>query len=289
MRYFHIMVAAVAGMTSAPALAQDKPITITFMARPADDSDLTFGHAFFCIAVPLQTGSKEDCFGFYAKDMIKVFDGPGLIASDLKPENMAGVTTSLKHRISEQTRQNVYATIRRWAGSDYKLLVNNCGDFLYDVAKTAGLAVPDRSSVTFPVAYVNGLKQLHWAGNWASTDAGSRFSVNIKDGQAEWTERSTSGAAFTRTVPVLVEGDSAKIERPNSGDVLTFLGFQPSLRAQILAAGPRPSYMTLSRLDGVMNASWYGLLAIKNDDATLKELKQPGSMPPKLYSMTRKP
>jgi hypothetical protein len=272
---------------SSPAEAEDKPITITFMARPVAMTPATFGHAFFCVSVPLQSGSKEDCFGFYPTDLKKAFDGPGKVASDLRPSAITGVTTSLRHEITEDARRRVYQTIERWAGADYKLLVNNCGDFLFDVAKVSGLAVPSRSSVLLPTDFVEGLKRLYWSGSWVSTDPGKRFLLAFSEQKADWTERAASGMSLTRTVSFAPQEGPTRIERNNGDEVLAFLGFQPTLRSQIVAQGPKPSYMILRRLDDRVVSQWYGLLVTKNEDASLKELKQPGSMPAKPYEMIR--
>jgi hypothetical protein len=70
--------------------------------------------------------------------------------------------------------------------------------------------------------------------------------------------------------------------------VLTFLGFQPELRAQILARSPIPSFITLSIDAQGLLAEWFGVLAIKDEQDRLQSLVQPGDRPPRRFHLQRR-
>jgi hypothetical protein len=276
-----------------PAWAADDDIAITFLARDtAPISQGTPGHAFFCITLKLATGPKEDCFGFYPENLAATFGGPGRVNDEFTRNAIPNVSMSLRHTITAERRTRIYQVIEQWAGKDYHLLVNNCGDFMFAVAEAAGLKLPDRRTVTLPTEFLEGLKDRYWSGGWISSDAQSRFSLR-QDGKTtiEWTERSASGATLSKSVAFAPFDDPVRIERANSDDVLTFLTFQPSLRAEILASrpGPEPSYLVMRRVDDRVFADWFGLTAIKDARGKLKELKQPGSTPAKRFEMDRVP
>lgn len=125
-------------------------------------------------------------------------------------------------------------------------------------------------------------------GTWQTTDVDQRFRLEISGGKYKLVERSSSGQTLSLEVTTSERPDGAlRLSRPNDNQVLTFLGIQPSLRAEILAKSPQASYIDL-RFDGDgMRADWYGLLVTKDANAHLKELVQPGTRPPKNYSFIR--
>lgn len=126
-------------------------------------------------------------------------------------------------------------------------------------------------------------------GKWESTDATGRWRLEFSDGAVKWTETGTAGS-LSRTVPVhnaLGFTAGLRIERPNDDEVLTFLGFGPSIRSQISASSPKPSYMVLFWKDGILSARWSGLLVTKDSKNQLKEIKQPGDTPWKPYEFRR--
>jgi hypothetical protein len=127
-------------------------------------------------------------------------------------------------------------------------------------------------------------------GKWRSAAPAQRFSIEISGTTAQWTERSAGGATLTRDVPLRELPDGTfRIERPNDAEVLSFLGFQPALRGEILAQGPLPSYMILSWDGESVRGDWYGLLVTKDANAHLKSIAQPGSRPPALFPLARLP
>lgn len=117
-----------------------------------------------------------------------------------------------------------------------------------------------------------------------------RFTLDIQGKKVKWTEKNTSGATLTKEVRIIELTDGKlKIERPNTDDVLAFLGFQPSLRAEITAQKPDPSFMVIYRNSDKLIAEWNGLTATKDNNAHLKELIQPGSRPAKIYDLIESP
>jgi hypothetical protein len=128
-------------------------------------------------------------------------------------------------------------------------------------------------------------------GKWDSADGDRRFRLECADQSCDWIERSKAGSQLRRRATLAPTGafGHARIERANDTEVLIFLGFQPSLRAEILARSPRPSFMNLTvGADGI-SAQWYGLSVKKNAQAKLEQLYQPGAKPPAAYSFVRAP
>ena len=125
-------------------------------------------------------------------------------------------------------------------------------------------------------------------GIWKSTDAEQRFRLNVSGAVFKLTERNSAGTELVRDARVQFDDDgTVKISRLNDDEVLNFLGFQPSLRAEIAARSPSPSFIWFSLADGGLHADWYGLLVTKDEKAHLKELVQPGTRPPKAFTFQR--
>lgn len=135
---------------------------IKFLARPTQVSgeaglSLT-GHAFVIVQRNLNSGIKEQAYGFYpatgGKGQVK---GPGLLkgagrcapsdpcakpnfASDL--QDIADVSVSAGVSITESQLKDVYKEIDKWAGRDYDLIDQNCVSFLKDVLLATGYDPP---------------------------------------------------------------------------------------------------------------------------------------------------
>jgi len=74
------------------------------------------------------------------------------------------------------------------------------------------------------------------------------------------------------------------LQRPNDDAALQFLGFADgALRAQILAAKPEPSTLTLTRAGDIINAVWRGLLVTKKPNGSLDKIVQPSAGAPKNF------
>lgn len=123
-------------------------------------------------------------------------------------------------------------------------------------------------------------------GKWQSPLPEQRFTLEFQGKKVKWIEKNQSGAVLTKETDITeISNGKFKIERPNTDDVLMFLGFQAGLRAEILARNPLPSFIVFTRNNDKLVAEWYGLLAVKGADAHLKELVQPGTKPPKIYEL----
>lgn len=125
-------------------------------------------------------------------------------------------------------------------------------------------------------------------GTWESDDAQRRFLLRIQGTSASWTERDAAGGVLTRQLPVWFGDDAATISRANDVEVLTFLGFQPKMREQILARAPIPSFMTLTIDDQGLLAEWFGVLVVKDEHDQLETLVQPGTRAPKRFRLQRR-
>lgn len=126
------------------------------------------------------------------------------------------------------------------------------------------------------------------AGKWQSSAPENRFGLEISWGKVRWTETNSAGAVLAREVSVKELPDGTfRIERSNDAEVLAFLGFQPSLRAEILAKNPQPSFMILTLSSSGLRGDWHGLSVTKDANARLKDLFQPGTKPPKSFAFSR--
>lgn len=124
-------------------------------------------------------------------------------------------------------------------------------------------------------------------GTWQSNDAAQRFKLKIVDNNVSWTEKNSGGTFLTREATLNTTGTNWKIERPNDSEVLKHLGFQQNIIPDILALGPRSSYILFNMKDGKLTANWYGLIVIKKPDGSVKELVQPGVRPPTQFIFLR--
>ena len=114
-----------------------------------------------------------------------------------------------------------------------------------------------------------------------------RFTFEFAGKKVKWTEKNQSGSKLTKEVDIKeLPNGKFKIERVNNDEVLAFLGFQQSLRAEILARNPQPSFIILSLNNDKIIAEWNGLIATKDANAHLREIIQPGIKPPKIFELS---
>src|SRR6266702_6003590 len=137
-------------------------ITLEFMASPEGfTSGPSLGHAFFCIGLDLNSGIKEDCFGFYAKTSAGMFvGGPGVVNSEFQknPGRFANVVSDFKTTISESQRKAIYQVISDFNAKNYSLIASSCIDLEMAIAQAAGLRAPPRSTIQLPRDFVDGIK-----------------------------------------------------------------------------------------------------------------------------------
>jgi hypothetical protein len=146
-----------------------------------------------------------------------------------------------------------------------------------------GIATP---STWFPFGYVDGLlaanpQAVHLDGAWTSSDG--RWRLEIKRGRYTWIERNASGQEHRRDAVLMRRpGDRPvfRIERANDAAYLAFAGARSSVIPAILAAGPQPSFMDLSRPSAeALDASWNGLRWTLDAQNRLTGIQQPGTSP----------
>ncbi|SCZ05653.1 hypothetical protein SAMN02927923_03724 [Microvirga guangxiensis] len=92
------------------------------------------GHAFTCIALHLNNGVKEDCYGFYPKNDGKgAIYGPGIVRSEAshKPTRFSRTSATVKVKISEEQRRQILEAPNRWNSTNYNLSDDNCIAFVH--------------------------------------------------------------------------------------------------------------------------------------------------------------
>lgn len=143
--------------------AQSHPpsIQIEVMASRTSWSDKEFaGHAFMCISIPLSSGIKEDCFGFYPRDGVKgIIGGPGITNSEFakNASRFSRVTISMKRPIADEGRRQILRLIDDWNAREYNLTHQSCIDFVNTVAKTLGWRTPPRIQTDLPATFLKKL------------------------------------------------------------------------------------------------------------------------------------
>ena len=127
------------------------------------------GHAFLCIAIPVSTGIKEDCYGFFLAQSLGAGKGivagsgvvlSGALASIGVPavNRMSQIAVSVRKPITEAQRRAILALIGRWNGHAYRLTDASCIDFVVEAAQAAGMVTPTHQPSQTPVSYLNALK-----------------------------------------------------------------------------------------------------------------------------------
>lgn len=126
------------------------------------------GHAFLCVAYHLNSGIKEECFGFYPKggglDML--IGGPGVADNEAlmkKPNrfNPGELTGEVSVKVTDTQLKATYKTLNEWNAKNYKLTNSNCISFVNAVAAGAGLKTPEQVGGMLPTTYLSELKKLN--------------------------------------------------------------------------------------------------------------------------------
>lgn len=265
---------------------------IVLAARKSDGPGV--GHAFVVWGVEDAKAqmSSTKAYGFYPDGAGKAVFGadvPGFIVNEAtKGPTHALLTSRVIVRVNKSEYEASQQLIVTWATQDYNLYNKNCVFFTKAVAEQVGLlGLPDPTA-QLPVDYYAAAVatvRTAYGGKWRTNDAEKRFSLEVGDGRFRWTEyrgaqqhaldiRGSSSSKVQRVV----------LERPNEDSVLQFLGFSSAaLRAQIIAAKPEPSTLTLTRSGAVLQAVWRGLLVTKKPDGSLNQIVQPSAGTSKTY------
>lgn len=252
------------------------------------------GHAFVVWGVedPQAQISRQMAYGFYPDGMGKaIFGGdvPGDVVNEATKEPYAALLTSrLIVRVNKTAYDESQRLIAGWETQDYNLYNRNCVFFTKAVAEQIGLIDLPDPTATLPVDYyatvVNAVRTAY-GGSWRTDDTNKRFGLEVKDGTFRWTEYQAAKQYAVQTTGTLSSTiTSVVLQRRNDDAALQFLGFADgALRAQILAAQPEPSTLTLTRAGDVINALWRGLLVTKKPNGSLDKIIQPSAGVPKNF------
>jgi hypothetical protein len=267
-------------------------------------NNTTTGHAFIVWGQESsvrQMSLLDGAFGLYPKadnsvgDRLKMtFETvPGEIADEFVKGSLRADLIRLIVRVNRNTYLQSLALKDSWGRRhDYQLLENDCVTFVTEVARLLKLRLPARNATDRPWTYVGKFiaenpQSAYFGGSWSKEPTG-RFSFKLAGDTGELSERNTTGVVLRRQVRVVQEGNTYRVYRNNDAEVLQFLGFQPTLRQQIIQRGPQPSYFVLERSGpNELKASWFGLVVTKDGQANLQELKQPGSTPGTPFTLTK--
>lgn len=160
------LVAAWLLLLPGPARAAPGDIMLEIMGAEVSWANREYvGHAFLCIALHLNSGIKEDCYGFYPASTTAVgrVSGPGVVSGEVgrNPTRFARVGAAAKRTITEDQRRAVLRAIDGWNARNYNLTDTNCIDLVHEVAGVVGMRRPDRGATQLPLAYVRELDRLN--------------------------------------------------------------------------------------------------------------------------------
>jgi hypothetical protein len=177
-------------------------------------------------------------------------------------------------------------------------LWKNCMDRVAEFVVTHGGAcgpAPHRTGLFpqewEPILNTSFFPLVNWVdpeGSWTSKDAQARFRLVIHPGfgTCELVERGRGGRELSRTVLMTSteSGDGWKVERSSvDPEILEFLGFDATARAQIIAAAPPPSFLAFNRKGGGLKAQWNGFIVERDGKGAIAAIKSPGAFKPKEY------
>jgi hypothetical protein len=137
-------------------------VQIEVMASEVSWTNQEFvGHAFICISIPVNSGIKEDCYGFYPKtnSVAGFIGGPGLTDSEFNrnPSRFSRVTVSYKRPITDEQRRAILKLVDEWNTHAYKLTNQSCIDFVNSVAQKLEWKTPPRVVTDFPETFLKKL------------------------------------------------------------------------------------------------------------------------------------
>lgn len=270
---------------------------IVFCARKTDNPIAKPGHAFVVWGKEDATAgmSSQIAFGFYPKNGI---DGDTILGSDvpgstlneaIKRETSFLLSARIFVRVNKTAFDKSQAQIKTWQTADYNLYAKNCISFARAVAGEIGIVGISPKVGQFPADYFSTFiadVQPAFGGSWRSNDVAQRFTLKINGPNIEWTEFSITGGSLVKNVQSAMSSSevAVKVGRPNTDDVLKFLGFSSAtLRAEIIARNPEPSFLMLRRTGENLTVEWHGLLVKKLANGNLESIVQPSQMPAKSF------
>ncbi len=128
------------------------------------------------------------------------------------------------------------------------------------------------------------IKGHYVPGIYNDTGSRKRWQLDLSEGnqyngKCAWVERSSSGAFHMESADILTGKKRGyyRIERPNTPEVLSFLGARSEVINQIMARNPPPSYIDFRPVDGKMECLWNGLYWTVDSSGRLDKLEFPGT------------
>lgn len=147
------------------AFCQPKNINIEFWGRPIGELSSFVGHTFIIAKYELGGNKVEEAYGFYDFNTKDNSDLGGWVSNEFakfdKNELFKVSKLFLKKTISKDELKSIYSIIYEFDKSKYHLTQNNCVKFVHEVAKTINLKTPKESDWTFPMKYLEKLKELN--------------------------------------------------------------------------------------------------------------------------------
>lgn len=143
------------------ASAAPGDVEAVIMAAPAEVSRdwKSPGHAFICIRRHLNSGIKEDCYGFYPReDGAGMFVGtPGAVKNEFvrAPERFSKIAWEAKRLVTEEQVRAFLKLVDEANRKEYDLLDSNCHQYAADAAKRLGFKEIEKN--LFPAKYVRNL------------------------------------------------------------------------------------------------------------------------------------
>lgn len=163
--FWFLIVTMLLGLSQVDTM-EAETLGIQFMASETSWTDGEFvGHAFICLSVYLNSGIKEDCFGFYPREGEKkpFIGGPGVVKSEFQknPNRFSRISVSFTTPISYVQRGQIIGMIDEWNSKNYDLTNQSCIDFVNSIAKALNLITPTRSATDLPVTYLRNLSNVN--------------------------------------------------------------------------------------------------------------------------------
>lgn len=182
-----VLTASLALTLSFETQAATGDIYVEIMAEPMQPQWLRPGHAFACVVYHLNSGIKEECYGFYRdpKEEDLIVGAPAL-SNEFKrdPRRFARISWSLKKKVSHGQLRRFFELISQVNTGSYKLFSSNCGDFVSDAVNALGWKNAPKGPLPEPYVRdlytVNITKFTHPRGSFTRSGQG-------------WTEKSPHG------------------------------------------------------------------------------------------------
>lgn len=160
-----MMVISFCGVNVVSRTPPPPSIQVEVMASEVSWSNQEFvGHAFMCISIPLSSGIKEDCYGFYPRNTVAgLIGGPGLTASEANknPSRFSRITISYKRPITDEQRRAILKLVDEWNTHEYRLTNQSCIDFVNSVAQKLEWKTPPRVATDLPEAFLRKLVEAN--------------------------------------------------------------------------------------------------------------------------------